>query len=336
VRTDASFASSQLVLARYDGCNLEILPPAACFALGGYRFQRATPTVNAKNEIYHDRAELTVKAPVLAAEIGGSLRRSEGVGLVVAENGFWESNQPVVTRANMQGDPGCLASATHFVRIASVGAYEAHRDSVDALEARAHLPFFGASGGAVSGRSAFARGGDVHACFQGNFALCSAPVLFVLGPLMMSGATVQCPTGKVPDQRGGCVDYVHPWTVFLVSIGVEGPNCGDLVGTCEYGVEIWTGAQHVGTLRGPQDDASMAPVQLQHSFPSAELDQGITVKLWDRDPFEDDWLGSCTFRKTSEEITGYVRRARAGQPSMTERIPCGGRELLVRIEPQNP
>ncbi|HZF49191.1 MAG TPA: hypothetical protein VE093_11110 [Polyangiaceae bacterium] len=336
VRTDATFTSGRLVLARYDGCNLEILPPAGCFALGGYTFERKTPSVHAENRVLHNRAELIIQAPVLAAEIGGSLRLSEGVGLVLAENGFWESNQPVVTRAHMQGDPGCLASATHFVRIAAVGAYEAHKDSVNALEARAHLPFFGAGGGFVSGQSSFARAGDVSACFQGNFIMCSAPLSFVLAPLMMAGSTVQCPAGKVPDQRGGCMDYVQPSTMFLVSLGVEGPNCGDLAGTCEYGVEIWVGAQHVATLRGPQDDASMAPVQLHHRFPPTELDRGITVKMWDRDPFDDDWLGSCTFRKTPDEIAGYVHRARVGQPSTTERIPCGGRELLVRIEPQNP
>jgi len=336
VQADASFAGGPLVLARYDGCNLEIFPRSACFGQGQYAFRRGTPRVQAEHRILHNRAEMTVEAPLLAAEIGGGMRTSEGVGLVLAESGFWEGDQSVVTRSNLQGDPGCVASATHFVRIAAVGAYEAYRDNVEALEARAGLPFFGAGGAMSSGRSSFTRAGDINACFQGNLAYCGAPIRFVLAALADPGAGVQCPAGKVPDQRGGCVDYVNPWTTFILSIGVQGPSCGDLVGDCEYGVEVSVGQREVAVLRGPQDSRTMAPVQLGHPFAPAELAQGVKVDLWDRDPFDNDWLGTCTIRRTWDELVPYVNRARSHHVPPTERVSCGARELLIKIEPMSP
>ena len=155
---------------------------------------------------------MIAEAPLLAAEIGSGLRISEGVGLVLAENGFWEGDQAVVPRSTLQGDPGCIPSATHFVRIAAVGAYEAYRDNLEALEARLSLPFFGAAAGTIAARSSIARAGDANSCFQGNLELCSAPLRFVLAPIAAQGAELQGPTGKVPDGRGDCMEYVDPRT----------------------------------------------------------------------------------------------------------------------------
>jgi hypothetical protein len=77
-RADTNFASGQLAVARYDGCNLEIFPQSACFGQGRYSFRRGTPLVTAEHRVLRNRAEMTAEAPLLAAEIGGGLRLSGG------------------------------------------------------------------------------------------------------------------------------------------------------------------------------------------------------------------------------------------------------------------
>ncbi|HSN99807.1 MAG TPA: hypothetical protein VLS89_16035, partial [Candidatus Nanopelagicales bacterium] len=334
---DAAFDDSRLVLARYDGCNLEVIRPSACSAQGRYTFKPSTVKMRSEHRVLHTRAQLAAEAPLLAAEIGGSLRTSEGVGLVLAESGFWEGYPPVVTKRDLQGDPGCVESATHFVQVAAVGAYEAYRDRARSLDARAALPFFGAAGGGTAaGQSSFARAGDVNACFQGNLNLCAAPLRLVLAPISATGTDVVCPAGQVPDRRGGCMDYADPRTTFSISIGVQGRSCGDLVGDCEYGVEVWVANRKAAILRGPQDSARMAPVQIQRRFVLPELEQGLSIKLFDRDPFQDDFLGSCSIRKTWAQLVPYVHRAREGQPAQEEVVSCGARDLLIRFEPGPP
>lgn len=332
VNADVAFNTNRIVLARYDGCNLEIFPTAACSAQGNYTLRRSTPRAVGENRVLHNRAELIAEAPLLAAEIGSTLRVSEGVGLVLAESGFWEAGPAVVSRSTLQGDGLCVASATHFVRVAAVGAYEAHRDKVRSLEARAGLAFFGAGGGTMSGRSTFARAGDVNACFQGNFALCAAPLRYVLAPIAQYGAAPVCPPGQVPDGRGGCAEYVDPSTPFRLAIGVEG-SCVDGAGACEYNLEVHVGGRLVQSIAGPQDAGWMAPAPVQHQFNAAELGSGVTVKLWERDAFEHDWLGYCTIFKSWEQLYPYVLRAHRGLTARTERMGCGGQELTFTIEP---
>jgi len=332
VRPDVAF-NGPILLARYDGCNLEVLPASGCFAQGRYRFQAITAIVQAERRILRNRAELIAEAPFLAAEIGGSLRTTEGVGLVLAQSGYWEIDHQMVSRSNLQGDPGCVASATHFIRMAAAGAYEAYREDLQELEAQGNFMFVGARGGTAYGHSTFARAGDINACFAGNQALCSSPLRFRLAPIASAGASVQCPAGQVEDGRGGCLEYIAPWTPFLLSVGVSG-SCSDGAGQCEYNLGIEVGNRQVDFLHGPQDAGWMAATPVRHSFRASDLDQGVTVNIWERDFMEHDRLGSCLVRKPWQDLVSAVHRARSGQGPMTERMPCGGQELLFTIQPR--
>lgn len=329
--------ASPLVLVHYDGCKLEILPQSACTGSGAYRWVKQTPGIDGQSEVLHDQLELSVRAPVLAAglvETGFGLHASEGIGVAVARNGYWEGDRALLTRDALQGDPACIAQATHFVRQIAVGAYEAYRDDVQSLEVRAQVPLFGASASTSQKNSAFARAGSLEACFKGDTRMCEAPVALTLSPISAAGARVACPPGEEPNAEGRCAPpRPDPASHrFLLSVGVQGGACGDVVGDCDYRVQILVGSLEIATMAGPQNSRTMAPEMVRYAFSPNDLERGVLVKLWDRDPVRDDWLGECTVRRTEAELIGYLERAQKGTPIVTEELACGDRALLLRFE----
>jgi hypothetical protein len=330
--------AAPIVLARYDGCKLEILPQSACTGSGAYHWVKQTPGIDGQSEVLHDALELSVRAPVLAAgmvETGFGLHASEGIGIAVARNGYWEGDRALVTRDALQGDPACIAQATHFVRQISVGAYEAYRDDMKSLEVRAQVPMFGASVSTSQKNSAFARAGSFEACFKGNTAMCEAPVALTLSPIAAAGTRATCPPGEEAGPDGRCAPP-RPDPVshrYLFSVGVQGGSCGDVVGDCDYRVRVLVGEMELATLEGPHNSRVMAPEMLRYTFSPSDLERGVVVKLWDKDPLKDDWLGECVVRRTEADLQGYIERAQKGTPAATEEMACGDRTVLMRFEP---
>lgn len=152
-----SLAQRGLIVARYTGCELQVL--TQCKGPGAYRYASITP----KNEVEEIRGadELYAKLPLGAAALSATLKRS---GQIVVDStivGRHAAEKLDVRESDLIGR--CLG-ATHVVSGLTVGAFELSSGSSSSMSGDASVMNFGSRGSTESTRSLLGRDGDIQSC----------------------------------------------------------------------------------------------------------------------------------------------------------------------------
>jgi len=197
-----------MVVVRYDGCELELLP--GCTAPGSYSYQAYTPKKDTLTITNAD--ELYASVPLGAAELEGKLSQAKELGIATTLVGRYLADQTAVPRSALSGP---CEQATHIVGALTVGAFEVY--AVGRLDARGEADVGGArtGGGAGVTQETLSQGGDAAACDVGSEddatppANCTALVrieVLPLGDAAVAEASV-CQEGhKLVDHV--CVDQI--------------------------------------------------------------------------------------------------------------------------------
>lgn len=164
-------AKTRVVVIRYDGCELEMLP--RCEAPGAYAYTSVAP----KQDTVHIRNldELYAEVPAGAVSLEGKLASAGELTIDMMMVGRLDTDQPVVTANELEGD---CAGATHVMTGMTVGAFEffAGASAEAGLGVRAGNVGAGARGEHV--KETLTRDGTLSSCVEADAAPkgCSAPL----------------------------------------------------------------------------------------------------------------------------------------------------------------
>lgn len=150
-------AKSQVVVARYDGCEMEILPH--CSAPGAYRYTGVTPkrdTVSIRNV-----DELYAAVPVGAARLEGKLAAAGQLTVEMTTVGRLETDQPLVTANELEGR---CTGATHVLTGLTVGAFEFFAGAQAEVGAEVAVGNAGAGARSQTQRETLTRDGSPEEC----------------------------------------------------------------------------------------------------------------------------------------------------------------------------
>lgn len=164
-------AKTRVVVIRYDGCELEMLP--RCEAPGAYAYTSVAP----KQDTVHIRNldELYAEVPAGAVSLEGKLASAGELTIDMMMVGRLDTDQPVVTANELEGD---CAGATHVMTGMTVGAFEffAGASAEAGAGVRAGQVGVGARGEHV--KETLTRDGTLSSCVEADSPPkgCSAPL----------------------------------------------------------------------------------------------------------------------------------------------------------------
>jgi len=164
-------AKTRVVVIRYDGCELEMLP--RCEAPGAYAYTSVAP----KQDTVHIRNldELYAEVPAGAVSLEGKLAAAGELTIDMMMVGRLDTDTPVVTANELEGD--CFG-ATHVMTGMTVGAFEffAGASAEAGLGVRAGQAGAGARGEHV--KETLTRDGTLESCVETDAPPkgCSAPL----------------------------------------------------------------------------------------------------------------------------------------------------------------
>ncbi len=152
-----------LVVVRYEGCEIEVLPACSVkLERGEYSyeaFERKQARVTIRNE-----DELFAQLPVGAIGLQSKLRAAGQLVIDMTVVGRYESGFHKVLRDQLKGE---CDNATHVVTDFSVGAFKFEAGADADVGASVKAPVVGSAGGSSAAkRELLARDGDVSACLQ--------------------------------------------------------------------------------------------------------------------------------------------------------------------------
>lgn len=153
-----ALAKNGLIVARYDGCELQVL--TQCRAPGGgYRYTAITP----KNEVeqINGEDELRAKIPLGAAQLSADLRQSGQLVVDSTVVGRFAAENVDIRESALVGR--CLG-ATHVVSGLTVGAFELSSGASSAVSGGADVLQFGGDASSKHQRKVLTRDGDARAC----------------------------------------------------------------------------------------------------------------------------------------------------------------------------
>lgn len=198
-----AFASNDVVVVRYEGCELRVLDhcrnDSVKGSIGAYRPVDWTTgqleTVDISNE-----GELYAKLPLGAASLSGRVQGGEKFHMEYYVAGTRSSSRPDVYRADLEKLSGCKG-ATHFVYGYNLGAFALGSAKQTEIEAGGSLYGFGAGGNTKSKRSADKKGGDLGVCkseVAAEVSGCKSPIRLILREIQ-AGADPEREAQKAPD-----------------------------------------------------------------------------------------------------------------------------------------
>jgi formylglycine-generating enzyme required for sulfatase activity len=216
-----------LVVVRYEGCKMELLPN--CRAPGSYGFFATTRKM--ERESIKNEDDLYAKLPIGALSLEGKLKSAGALTVDMLVVGTLESSHPGAGRADLDGD---CTGASHVLTSFVVGAFDFYAGAEASAGFGASVPAMGASAAGSSKRERMARDGDPAACER------AAPGL---APPDGCGALLRVETTPIVD--GTFVASAHacpPGSKW------DGQRCvaarpGEVI-TCPPGL-VWTGANCV-------------------------------------------------------------------------------------------
>lgn len=198
-----AFASNDVVIVKYEGCDLRVLDHCRDDSIkgkiGAYRAVDWTTgqleTVDISNE-----GELYAKLPLGAASLSGRVQGGEKFHMEYYVAGTRNSSRPDVYRADLEKLSGCKG-ATHFVYGYNLGAFALGSVKESEIEAGGSIYGFGAGGKTKNRRSADKKGGDLGVC-KSDVATevqgCKSPIRLILREIQ-TGADPEREAQKAPD-----------------------------------------------------------------------------------------------------------------------------------------
>lgn len=150
-----STAKRGLVVVRYSGCEMEVLP--RCQLGGSYRYTATTHKLEKVS--IRDADELYAQVPVGAAKLEGKLEKAGELNVAMHVVGRYDAIEP--EKPELQG---ACDGATHLVTAMTSGAFEFFAGAEAAAGGGASV--FGAGAGAKSATKSelLSKDGDVEAC----------------------------------------------------------------------------------------------------------------------------------------------------------------------------
>jgi hypothetical protein len=198
-----SYAANDVVVVRYEGCDLKVLDQcrndSVRGSLGAYKPVEWTSGSLEKMDISNE-GELVAKLPLGAATLGGRVQAGEKFHMEYYVAGTRTATRDGVYRADLEKLPGCKG-ATHFVYGYNLGAFAL--GSVQELNAAADVSIYGFGGGASkkSSQAADKKGGDLATCKSDSakeIEGCKAPIRLTLR-VIKSGESPEASAMKAPD-----------------------------------------------------------------------------------------------------------------------------------------
>jgi hypothetical protein len=198
-----SYAANDVVVVRYEGCDLKVLDQcrndSVRGSLGAYKPVEWTSGSLEKMDISNE-GELVAKLPLGAATLGGRVQAGEKFHMEYYVAGTRTATRDGVYRADLEKLPGCKG-ATHFVYGYNLGAFAL--GSVQELNAAADVSIYGFGGGGSkkSSQAADKKGGDLATCKSDSakeIEGCKAPIRLTLRSIK-SGESPEASAMKAPD-----------------------------------------------------------------------------------------------------------------------------------------
>ena len=186
--TDASSfqarTSTDVVLVRYDGCDLKVLEgcrPEIPHDFGSYRpVDWTTGSLESLN--IATEADLYAKLPLGVVSLGARVHGGETFKMEYYVSGTVSATREEVTRAELAKVPACK-SATHFVYGFNLGAFALGSTKELKVEANGSAYGFGMGAAGSKSKSAEKRGGDLARCKAESMKEvleCHAPIRLTL------------------------------------------------------------------------------------------------------------------------------------------------------------
>lgn len=198
-----SYAASDVVFVRYEGCELKPMDgcrdDSAKGSFGAYKPVEFTSGGVETIDI-HDEGELYAKLPLGAATLGGRVQSGEKFHMEYYVSGTRTATRDAIYRGALAKNPKC-AGATHFVYAYNLGAFGIAATS--SLKGEVHGSYlgFGAGGSKATETVAEKKGGELSAC-KGESAkeveACKVPIRLTLRELT-PGDDPALAAGKGPE-----------------------------------------------------------------------------------------------------------------------------------------
>lgn len=183
-----SYANSDIVVVRYEGCEMVVLDECRNDSIrgsqGAYKPVEWTSGALEKLDI-SNQGELHAKLPLSVGTLGGRVSGGEKFHMEYYVAGTRNATRDAVYRADIASNPGC-EGATHFVYGYNLGAFAL--GSLTELNAavEASVYGFGAGGSTNKSRKADKQGGDLGTCKSDSATEvegCKAPIRLTLRPI---------------------------------------------------------------------------------------------------------------------------------------------------------
>lgn len=180
-----SYAASDIVVVKYEGCEMKVLDGCRGGDLKSNGGSYAPPqwTSGGVETIdIHDEGELYAKLPLGAATLSGKVESGEKLHMEYYVSGTRTATRDALFRADLAKNPKC-AGATHFVYAYNLGAFALATQSNLKGEVHGSYFGFGAGGSKATETKADKKGGDLAKC-KGESAKevedCKVPVRLTL------------------------------------------------------------------------------------------------------------------------------------------------------------
>jgi len=176
-----SLAASDVVMVKYEGCNLRVMDEcrndSIRGSMGAYKPVEWTTGSLEKINIAN-QGELYAKLPLGAASLGGRVAGGEKFSMEYYVAGTRDATRDAVFRDDIAANPGC-EGATHFVYGYNLGAFALGSVKDFSAEAGGSVYGFGVGGKTSSTSNTEKKGGDLTVCKSDSateIAGCKAPI----------------------------------------------------------------------------------------------------------------------------------------------------------------
>ena len=183
-----SYAANDIVVVRYEGCELQILDECRNDSIrgsqGAYKPVEWTAGSLEKLNI-QNQGELYAKLPLGAATLGGRVSGGEKFSMEYYVAGTRNATRDSVYANDIATNPGC-EGATHFVYGYNLGAFALGSAKDFSAEAGGSAYGFGVGGKTSKTSQADKKGGDLGVCKSDSateVAGCKAPIRLTLRPI---------------------------------------------------------------------------------------------------------------------------------------------------------
>jgi len=201
-----SYAANDVVVVKYEGCEMKVLDGCRNDAVkgdGGSYAPVQWTSGGVETIDIHDEGELYAKLPLGAATLNGKVQSGEKLHMEYYVSGTRTATRDALYRADLDKNPKC-AGATHFVYAYNLGAFAIATQSNLKGEVHGSYLGFGAGGSKANETKTEKKGGELSAC-KGESAKevesCKVPVRLTLREISPgANPTKAAGVGPVSDQ----------------------------------------------------------------------------------------------------------------------------------------